>query len=208
MNRSSSRRNRLKFKTSQNLPIVLEEPIEYTSNERKHQNRKMSTCNRLDLESLGSWPTLYAQKLLGHYPQPTPTWSKQYSIMWVSPWPWVMYSVPLNTIRIFVYHSYIHVELGNLVGVILPAPCAWIIVVWSYIYILPTLCAWLIVHPNHICKKALFIQTISLENYFSLQYYHWKFWHYSSFCIGVSFFLFSEFRPMKVRHAGSTRCYV
>ena len=27
-------------------------------------NRKMSTCNRLDLESLGSWPTIYAQKLL------------------------------------------------------------------------------------------------------------------------------------------------
>ena len=24
------------------------------------QNRKMSTCNRLDLESLGSWPTIYA----------------------------------------------------------------------------------------------------------------------------------------------------
>ena len=26
----------------------------------------MSTCNQLDLESLGSWPTLYAQKLPGH----------------------------------------------------------------------------------------------------------------------------------------------
>ena len=30
------------------------------------QDRKMSTCNRVDLESLGSWPTLYAQKLPGH----------------------------------------------------------------------------------------------------------------------------------------------
>ena len=38
---------------------VLEESIEYTSNEWKHlQNRKMSTCNQLDLESRGSWPTM------------------------------------------------------------------------------------------------------------------------------------------------------
>ena len=28
--------------------------------------RKMSTCNQLNLESLGSWPTIYAQKLHGH----------------------------------------------------------------------------------------------------------------------------------------------
>ena len=35
----------------------LEESIEeYTSNEWKHQNRKMSTCNQLDFESLGSCP--------------------------------------------------------------------------------------------------------------------------------------------------------
>ena len=31
------------------------------------QKWKMSTCNRLDLESLGSWPTLYVQKLPGHW---------------------------------------------------------------------------------------------------------------------------------------------
>ena len=39
-------------------PIILKECIEeYTSNEWKQQNRKMSTCNhQLDLESLGSWP--------------------------------------------------------------------------------------------------------------------------------------------------------
>ena len=30
------------------------------------QNQKMSTCNRLKLESLGSWPTIYAQTLPGH----------------------------------------------------------------------------------------------------------------------------------------------
>ena len=58
MNQLSLRNNRLKFKTSGELPIVLEEYVEeYTLNEWK-QHRKMSTCNRLDLESLGSWPTL------------------------------------------------------------------------------------------------------------------------------------------------------
>ena len=56
MNRSSLRTNRLTFiKTSGGiLPIILEESIEeYTSNEWK-PNRKMSTCNRLDLQTLGS----------------------------------------------------------------------------------------------------------------------------------------------------------
>ena len=53
------------LETSEDLPIILEESIEeYISNEWK-QNRKMSTCNRLDLESLGSWPTM-PQKLPGH----------------------------------------------------------------------------------------------------------------------------------------------
>ena len=66
MNRLSSRNNWLKFKISGNLPIILEESIEYTSNEWK-QNRKMSTCDCLDLESLASWPTLYAQKLYRHW---------------------------------------------------------------------------------------------------------------------------------------------
>ena len=50
--------NRLKLETSGGLPITLEEYMEYTLNEWK-QNRKMSTCNRLDLESFGSWLTLY-----------------------------------------------------------------------------------------------------------------------------------------------------
>jgi hypothetical protein len=52
-------KNRLKLKTLWELPIVLEESIEeYTSNEWS-ENRKMSICNPLDLESLGSWPTIY-----------------------------------------------------------------------------------------------------------------------------------------------------
>ena len=60
------RNNWLKFiKSSGELPIIFEESLEYALNEWK-RNRNMSTCNRLDLESLGSWPTLYAQKLPGH----------------------------------------------------------------------------------------------------------------------------------------------
>ena len=38
----------VEFKTSGESPIILEESKEYTSNEWK-QNRKMSTCNQLDL---------------------------------------------------------------------------------------------------------------------------------------------------------------
>ena len=59
MNRLSLRNNnRLKLETSTNLPIILEESIEeYTFNKWK-QNRMMSTCNQLDLESLGSWHTM------------------------------------------------------------------------------------------------------------------------------------------------------
>jgi hypothetical protein len=36
------------------------------------QNRKMSTWNRLNLVSLGSWPTIYAQKPHGHWPEDAP----------------------------------------------------------------------------------------------------------------------------------------
>ena len=57
MNRLSSRNNRLKFKTSGNLPITVEEKLEYTSNECK-QNRKLWTGFRLELESEGSWPSV------------------------------------------------------------------------------------------------------------------------------------------------------
>ena len=49
--------SRLKFTSSRNLPIILEDYIKHTSNEWK-KNRKMSTCIQLDLESLGSWPTI------------------------------------------------------------------------------------------------------------------------------------------------------
>jgi hypothetical protein len=40
---------------------------EYTSTEWKKNRKMMSTCNWLDLESLGSWPTIYAPKLPGHW---------------------------------------------------------------------------------------------------------------------------------------------
>ena len=60
MNPLSLRNNRLKFKTSRELPVIWEESIEeYTSNEWKQNRKIMSTCNRLDLESLGSWPIVY-----------------------------------------------------------------------------------------------------------------------------------------------------
>ena len=60
------RNNRLKFVTSGDLSIILEESMEYTSSEWK-QNRMMSTCNRSDLESLGSWTTVYGHKLPRHW---------------------------------------------------------------------------------------------------------------------------------------------
>ena len=69
MNRSGLRNNRLKFiETSGGSPIVLKESmIEYTGRyiifKWKQQNRKMSTCNRLDLDSLGSRLDDYAQNL-------------------------------------------------------------------------------------------------------------------------------------------------
>ena len=45
----------LNFETSGELPFILEESIEYTSNEGK-KTRKMPTCIWLDLESPGSLP--------------------------------------------------------------------------------------------------------------------------------------------------------
>ena len=65
MNRLSSRNNRLKFKTAGKLPIILEESIEYTQNSVKG-NRRMSTCNRLDLQTLGI-STDYAKKSPEHW---------------------------------------------------------------------------------------------------------------------------------------------
>ena len=67
MNGLSLKNNWLKLETLRNLLIILEESIEeYTSNEQS-KNRKMSTCNQLDLESHGSRPTIYAQKLPGNW---------------------------------------------------------------------------------------------------------------------------------------------
>ena len=53
MNLLSLRNDRLKLKTAGKLPIILEESIEYTSILIK-ENQRMSTCNRLDLQTLGS----------------------------------------------------------------------------------------------------------------------------------------------------------
>ena len=64
MNRLSSRNNQLKFKTSGGIMILLDESREYTSIGWK-QHRKMSTCNRLDSESLGSWPTTMPKNFPG-----------------------------------------------------------------------------------------------------------------------------------------------
>ena len=58
----------------------------------KKQNRKMSTCNRLDVESRGSWPTIYVQTLPGHCwetvcPKNLPgSWWGQQSSTWNHKW--------------------------------------------------------------------------------------------------------------------------
>ena len=53
MNRLRSRNNRLKLKTSEALPIIFRGICRIYLKLMK-KNRKMSTCNRLDLETLGS----------------------------------------------------------------------------------------------------------------------------------------------------------
>ena len=57
MNRLSSRNNWLKFKIAGKLLIVLEGFIEYTPKLLK-ENRRMWTCNRLDLQTLESQPVM------------------------------------------------------------------------------------------------------------------------------------------------------
>ena len=54
MNRLSLRNNRLKMKTSRETPIILEEFIILNISQIIKRHQKMSTCNGLDLESLGS----------------------------------------------------------------------------------------------------------------------------------------------------------
>ena len=46
--------NRWKLKTSRELPIILEESIEHTPSNEIKQTQKISTCNWLELEPLGS----------------------------------------------------------------------------------------------------------------------------------------------------------
>ena len=59
------RNSRLKFKTSGKLPIISEESVEYTSHYQSAL-RKITTCNRLDLETLGS-RLLMPKNLPGHW---------------------------------------------------------------------------------------------------------------------------------------------
>ena len=54
MKRLSLRNNRLKLEASGELPIILEESKQENTSSEEKQNRKMSTCNRLDLEPIGS----------------------------------------------------------------------------------------------------------------------------------------------------------
>ena len=66
MNRLRLRNNRLKFKTSGKLPIILEEFIEEYTPNLINENQRMSTCNQLDLQSLGSQPTTLPKNLPDH----------------------------------------------------------------------------------------------------------------------------------------------
>ena len=70
--------NRLKFKTAGKLPIILEDSLEYTPILKK-ENWRMSTCNRLDLQTLGSSTGYDAQK------SPRPLFCKwdQIALVWV-----------------------------------------------------------------------------------------------------------------------------
>ena len=67
MNRLSLRNNRLRFKTSGELPITLEELMEYTSNQYRKTEGSMSTCNRLDLQTLGSQPMIVPKNFPDHW---------------------------------------------------------------------------------------------------------------------------------------------
>ena len=63
LNRLSLRNNQLKFKIAGKLRIIFEEFIEYTPiyqsfYENRKENRRMWTCNRLDLQTLGSQPVM------------------------------------------------------------------------------------------------------------------------------------------------------
>ena len=68
MNWLSLRNNRLKFKTAEKLSIILEEFVEYTPNLIK-ENRRMWTCNRSDLQSLGSQPVVMPKNIPYHASQ-------------------------------------------------------------------------------------------------------------------------------------------
>jgi len=65
MNLLSLRNNRLTFKTLGKLSIILEEFIDYTPLLIR-ENWRMSTCNRLDLQTLGSQPIM-SKKFPDHW---------------------------------------------------------------------------------------------------------------------------------------------
>ena len=65
MNRLSLRKNRLKFKASREIPIILEESMEHTPIQQR-KLKDVNRCNWLDLETLGSWP-IVSRKLPGHW---------------------------------------------------------------------------------------------------------------------------------------------
>ena len=66
MNRLSLRNNWLKFKTAGKLPTTLEDFVVMYPN-LIQENRRMSICNRLDLQTLGSRPVMMPKKLPDHW---------------------------------------------------------------------------------------------------------------------------------------------
>ena len=109
---------------------------------------------------------------------------------------------PQDKLGLFVYYSYIHVELGNLGGVILPVLCA-----RSVIHLMTT-------RKKHYSSQCysfniLLIATMSLKipklfTTFLLFNLTLFFNH-----IGVNFFLFSKFLTMKIkpwRHMSNATC--
>ena len=100
--------------------------------------------------------------------------------------------IPTNKVKIFIYYSYVHVKLGNLGGVLLPALCAGIIILYKTIrrkhYFIP------ILFPKIIINKITIIENTNNITIFLL-FKPTLF----SYCTSVDSFLFSKFFLMKVR---------
>ena len=65
MTRLSLRNNQLKLESSGKLLVILEEFRDHNSKQFQKKKKKMSTCNRLDLETLRS-PLVMPKNLPGH----------------------------------------------------------------------------------------------------------------------------------------------